>query len=92
MAKRYVVGESARGTFTTTIAGVLTNATEVTLTITEPDGSTASYTLSGGTVETDTTGVYYKDVTLDTAGRWEWNWASTGDVTAADAGELLVSA
>jgi len=64
-------------------AGTLTDPTDVTATVRQPDGTTASYTLSTGIIH-DSTGAYHLDVPLDLAGSWTYKFVGTG--TAADVG------
>jgi hypothetical protein len=35
-------------------------------------------------------GAFHFDLLLDASGPWEWRWASTGAVVAADEGKLVV--
>lgn len=83
----YDVGDRARLTFSVTdVAGVPTNGT-VVLTVTKPDASTATPTVSN-----PSTGSYTADVDLDQAGRWTYRWVATGAVTAAQTDILDVAA
>ena len=70
----------------TDTAGDLTNASDITLTVTDPsgNGTTPAVTNAG-------TGLYHADVTLTGAGRWRWVWATTTP-TGVDHGHIDVSA
>jgi uncharacterized protein YfaS (alpha-2-macroglobulin family) len=88
--KRFLLGESVNLKAYATTLGDPADPTDISLTITRPDGSEDSYAYSAATVERDALGVYSVDVVLDETGRWLWRWAGTGDVTGAAAGEILV--
>lgn len=84
---RYEIGKSARLTFVLTDpAGVPVDGTGVLLTVTKPDATTATPTVSH-----PGTGSYYSDVALDQAGTWLWRWTVDTPDTA-DEGALLVGA
>ena len=55
-------------------AGALTNAT-VVLTVTAPDGTTSTPSVTNAS-----TGTYTAVVTLSSAGLWTWKWAASGTV------------
>lgn len=82
MATRYVVGDSVDLTNTFTVDGAATDPTTITLEVTDPSGTTDSYTHGGGTLTKDSTGVYSKTITVDERGTWLYKWTGTG--TAAD--------
>lgn len=91
MAKTFRLGAAARINANTVVRGILTNPLTVTLTVRAPDGTETASTLESGTVIQAETGKFYVDVTLDQSGQWVWRWETTGDVTGADDGELLVA-
>lgn len=66
--------------------------TTISLTIEVPAGTETTYTYAGGTVSKLSTGVYYKDVSLDSAGAWKWFWTSTGTPAVVDKGVEVVQA
>lgn len=88
----YAVGTTVRlwGTFKaasyTVTSGVptatyaLTDPSTVTLQVENPAGTVTSYTYAAATVSKNSTGVFYKDVALDTAGDWSYRWVGTGAV------------
>lgn len=83
----YVLGQ--RASVRTTVqdaAGALTDAT-VVLTVTAPDG-----TVSTPTVTHPGTGTYAADVTFDQAGDWLRVWSTTGTVVSTDVDQIHVIA
>jgi hypothetical protein len=72
-------------------AGTATDPTTVTLRVREPDGTTTSYTYAGGDVTKAGAGDFYKDVSVDAAGVWAWEWVGTGTVAAAHSGAFRVA-
>jgi hypothetical protein len=78
--------ELATLTNTFKVNGAATDPTTVTLTITEPDGTTTAYTYAATEITRTGTGVYTKDVTSDSAGTWQYEWEGTGTATDAVAG------
>jgi len=61
----------------------LTDPSTVTLQVENPAGTVTSYTYAGATVSKNSTGVFYKDLALDTAGDWTYRWVGTGAVAVA---------
>ncbi len=55
----------------------------VSLRVREPDGTVTTYTYSGS-VSRSTTGSYYKDLSVTSAGDWHYKFYSTGDGQAAE--------
>lgn len=86
MASSYDIGDVVRLTGTFTVGGAATDPTTVALTVQDPSGNDGAYTYAGGTVTKSSTGIYYKDVTLDEAGWWFYRWVGTGDCAAAGEG------
>jgi hypothetical protein len=84
------MSELARLTNTFTVAGTPTDPTTVTLTVTSPSGTAASYTYAAAEVEKVSTGVYRKDVTCSEAGEWSYKWVGTGSATDTEAGSFTV--
>jgi hypothetical protein len=77
-------GSSELATLTNTfsVTGVPTDPTTVSLAITDPTGTTTTYTYAASQITRSATGVYTKDITCSTAGQWTYTWTGTG--TAAD--------
>ena len=66
-----------------------TNPSTTTLTIKKPDGNTSNYT--GANLTNPANGDFYRDVTVDQAGRWVYRWLGViGTSQAADEDEFLV--
>jgi hypothetical protein len=81
----YDLGDAV--TLTTTVVdtdGTATNTTMV-LTLTAPDGTSSTPSISN-----PTTGTYTAVVTPDQVGTWLFNWAGTGAVVVADSGQFTV--
>jgi len=72
-----------------TISSVLTDPTAITLQIIEPDRVTGTYAYPA-TISKSATGIYYRDVSLDKVGRYDYRFEGTGTVQAAADGLLLV--
>jgi hypothetical protein len=71
----------------TTVAGVPTDPTTVTLVVKEPDGTLTTYTYPA-TLSKESTGRFYTDITLDAAGLWSYRLTGTGAVVAVEEGQL----
>lgn len=82
MADRFVVGDTVTLTNTFKVSGTATDPTAVSLVVTDPAGTATTYTYAGATITKSSTGVYTKNITASTAGRWSYAWTGTG--TAAD--------
>jgi hypothetical protein len=80
----YDIGDCVRLSCTfATCSSTAGDPTTVALTIRDPDGVETEYTYAAGKVARSTTGSYYKDVTLSTAGTYYYRWVSTGVLTGA---------
>ena len=68
----FFAGSAEIATLTNTFAvsGVATDPTTVTLAITDPTGTTTTYTYAAAEITKDSTGVYHKDITCSSAGVW----------------------
>jgi len=82
MTDIYIKGQTARVTATFLLAGVPTDPTTITLTVTDPSANQDVYTYALGQVTRSSAGVYYKDIPLDENGRWYDTWVGTGTVVA----------
>lgn len=82
MADRFVTGDTVTLTNTFKVSGTATDPTTVALAVTDPAGTTTTFTYAGGTITKSATGVYYKNVTASAAGVWSFTWTGTG--AAAD--------
>jgi hypothetical protein len=84
----YNLGQAVKlSTAVTDASGAATDAT-VTLTVTKPDGttSTPSVTHDGSTGS----GLYEATFTVDQTGTWWWRWDASGTVLDNDRGQLTV--
>ena len=79
MAGTYDIGDTPKLTFYVRVDGVLTDAASATLTITKPDGTTATPTPSH-----PATGTYIGTIVVDQTGEWLFAWSSTTPNTAED--------
>lgn len=83
--------EFATLTNTFAVSGVATDATTVTLVVTDPTGAAASYTQANGDfTHTPSTGLYSKDIACTTAGTWQYVWIGTGTASDVVAGTWTV--
>ena len=71
-----------RGVFK--VDGTLTDPTTVALEVREPSGTTTTYTYANATVSKENTGIYFKDVVLNTEGVWKAYMVGTGTCRASD--------
>lgn len=92
MANEYVVGQVVELSIEVRVNGSLTDPTDLTLTIQEPDGTQATEEYNPGNIVNNGTGIFYLD--LDTtggpAGRWTYRWVTTGTAAGAAEGEFIV--
>src|SRR4051812_44284747 len=70
--------ELATLTNTFSVAGVATDPTTVSLTVTTPTGPATTYTYAGGTITKTGTGVFTKDIPCSEDGLWTYSWTGTG--------------
>lgn len=83
MTTRYVTGDTVTLGNTFTVSGSPTDPTAVTLAVTDPLGTTTSYTYpTPATITRVSAGVYTKNIVADSPGVWRFVWTGTG--TAAD--------
>lgn len=80
----YQVGDSVtlQATFTS-LAGVNTDPTTVSLKVKDPGGTTTTYTYAGLEITKAATGVFQYVLSITTAGRYWYKWFGTGTVQAA---------
>lgn len=82
--------ELATLTNTFSVAGVPTDPTTVSLTITDPAGTATTYTFAAAEITKSATGVYTKDIPCSLAGTWLYLWVGTGTASDAQAGTWTV--
>lgn len=78
MANTYDVGDLVRVTGTFTVGSVATDPTTVTLKVKDPSGNLDTYTYALSQVTKSSTGIYYKDLSIDEAGVWRYRFVGTG--------------
>lgn len=65
--------------------GTLTDPDTVMVKTSDPCGGEATYAFgSDAEIQQDSTGVYYCDLTPNSAGRWHYRWQTTGPVFAIE--------
>jgi hypothetical protein len=87
-------GATGSGAFTNTL-GVATDPTEVVLRLKPPNAATAVYRwptpgVGESALSKESTGRFYADVTLDSAGTWGAELSGTGAVESVDSWQLFV--
>jgi hypothetical protein len=80
----YQVGDSVtlQATFTS-LTGVSTDPTTVSLKVRDPGGTTTTYTYAGMDITKAATGVFQYALSITTVGRYTYKWFGTGTVQAA---------
>lgn len=80
----YQVGDAVtlQATFTN-LSGVNADPTAVSLKVTDPGGTTTTYTYNPGDVTKTATGVFQYVLSITTAGRYTYKWFGAGTVQAA---------
>jgi hypothetical protein len=85
------IGPAEGETLFTDIAGNPIDPTGVSLFVTDPTGETTEYVYGTDAELVNTTpGNYHVEVSVDSAGRWFWKWASSDVGQAAEHGEFMV--
>lgn len=85
----YDEGDLVRLTAKFTILTELTNPSAVYLQVISPDRATGSYSYPA-TITNSATGTFYRDVSADQVGRYDYNFQGTGTVQAVGAGKFVV--
>jgi hypothetical protein len=80
----YQVGDGVRlqATFSS-LDGVPTDPTTVSVKVTDPGGTTTTYTYAGGDITKAATGIFRYTLSITLAGRYAYKWFGTGTVQAA---------
>lgn len=89
---RYIVGQTFRLYCDFySLAGALADPTTVALTVQDPSGAQTEYTLAGGGVVKESTGIFYREITAAApVGTWVYQWLGAGAVKALDEGSYQV--
>lgn len=80
----YANGQKVRVSVAFTVSDVATDPTTVTLKVGKPDGTVTSYTYALAEVTKSATGNYYKDITTDQVGIWDFRYEGTGTCVAVE--------
>lgn len=67
-------------------AGVATDPTTISLTVTDPTQTATTYTFAAGQITKSSAGVYTKDIACSIDGTWTFEWTGTGAVSDVVAG------
>jgi hypothetical protein len=86
----YPRGNRIRLQATFTVAAAPTDPGAVTLRVKPPSGTVVVYTYALGEVTKSGTGVYYKDVDMDTEGLWKFRYEGTAPAKGARDGEVAI--
>lgn len=92
MANVYTIGQQIRLTATfKNAAGAAADPTGIVLKYRTPGSSSITTKTYGvDAVGKNSTGVYYYDLTLSTAGEWWYRWEGSGAIVASDEERILV--
>lgn len=82
--------ETATLSNTFTLNGVAADPGSVTLAVTDPLGATSTYTYASAQITKASTGVYWKEIPVSTAGEWTYLWTGTSPVSDANHGTFTV--
>lgn len=69
----------------------LADPTTVTLSVKDPADTVTSYTYAAAEVTRESLGRFYRDISLNQEGTYQWWWVGTGTVETADDGQFYVS-
>lgn len=90
MATQYDRDDTTRPTATFKVSGTATDPTTVTLTVITPGKVSTDYTYGAAQLTKSSTGVYYRDITLDESGVWYFKFTGTGSCAASVEGTVTV--
>jgi len=86
----YDTGDVVRFSAEFTSDGVLTDPTEVTLKIKQPNGTISTYTYGAAEITRVSTGNYYKDVEMTQTGQLWYRFSGTGALISAEESYLII--
>ena len=69
-------------------AGVVADPSVVTLKVRDSADVNTTYTYAAAEITKASTGIYYKDITLNRGGQWEFWFTGTSGLTAAAGDEI----
>jgi hypothetical protein len=88
---RWTLGDTPRLRAAFSVDNVLTNPTDVSLSIERPDGITVEFTWPpDGDIVNQSTGVFIANVLADAPGKWVYRFVGTGAAVGASEGEYIV--
>ena len=92
-ANQYLVGNSAVITVNITVGNVLTDPTELQITIENPDKTIITTYVYGVTTDIIkvSTGIYKIIIDLEEVGIWRYRWSSNSPNTGAVEGVIVVN-
>ena len=90
MTTTYDIGDIVRLTGTFTVSSVNTDPTTITLKTKDPTGNVDIYTYALSQITKSATGIFYKDISIDEAGTWRYEWTGTGAVATVEEGQIYV--
>lgn len=70
--------------------GAAVDPLALTLKVKDPSGNVDTYTYSAS-ITRDSEGHYSKDIDIDEAGDWFYEWVSTGDAVGGEPGQFVVA-
>lgn len=80
----YAPGNQIRIECTFKVGSTLTDPTTITLRVRDPAGVVTAYTYAAATVTRVSVGLYRKDLSISTKGKWTYRWEGTGACEAAN--------
>lgn len=66
------------------VSNVYTDPTTITLKVKDSDGTITTYTYALGQITKSSTGIYYKDISLNNDGLWYYRYEGTGVAAAGE--------
>lgn len=88
----YIEGQTVSMTARFTLDGVLTDPTTITLKVKDPEGTISEYTYALSQITKVSTGIYNKDIALNTPGLWIYRYIATGSVATVGERKIYANA
>ena len=85
----YDKGDKVHLTAKFIVGSVLTDPTVIICRVKDPSGNVTVYTYALAQVTKTSTGLYYKDISIDESGDWYYRWEGTGAMEAAEESHLV---
>ena len=80
----YDIGDNIRLKAIFSVSGVATDPSTITLKVKNAAGVTTTYTYALAEITKSSTGIYYRDVSVDDDGMWYYRWEGTGTVETSE--------